>query len=78
MLTRSVVASRRSRTNTSTKPFVSPATRFEASLTNNLIQSNLLIDMPKGIVVYNSDAAGDVVTLNTFNGVDVTISTTLW
>ena len=50
----------------------------EASLTNNLIQSNLLIDMPKGIVVYNSDAAGDVVTLNTFNGVDVTISTTLW
>jgi len=52
----------------------------EASQTGNVIQSNLLIDMPKGIVLYNSDASGDaaLITLNTFNAVDVLNSTTLW
>lgn len=50
----------------------------EGSQAGNLIQNNVLIDMPKGIVLYNSDASGDVITPNTFNAVNIMTSTTLW
>jgi parallel beta-helix repeat protein len=50
----------------------------EASHAGNTIQNNVLTEMPKGIVTYNSDTSGDVVTPNTFNQVDVMNTNTLW
>ena len=50
----------------------------EASHAGNTIQNNVLTEMPKGIVTYNSDLAGDIVTPNTFNQVDVMNTNTLW
>jgi parallel beta-helix repeat protein len=50
----------------------------EASQTGNTIQNNVLTEMPTGIVVYNSDGSGDVISPNTFNAVDTMTSNALW
>jgi len=50
----------------------------EGSLAGNTIQNNVITAAPKGIVLYNSDGSGDIITPNTFNAVDAHNSNWLW